>query len=115
MTLYRLIKTWSQYSRRGKEKATSFTGLLVRVLIKSVFIFEPLIPFFAAYFLNKQLKSWEQRNLITNYTVQIKRTARFSYKINVRFVLAAHQIENILNELAEPRAIVATIRLLTVE
>jgi hypothetical protein len=95
-----MIENWFQYfAHRREEKTGSFTGQLVRVLVKVVFALEPLIPIFAAYFLNRQLKSWEQKNLIINHTVQIKRTARFCYEINVRFVLGAHQLEKILDEL----------------
>ena len=95
-----MVEEWFKYSedKRNKMKG-SFTGQLVRVLLKVVFILEPLIPFFAAYFLNRQLKSWEQRGLIINRRVQVQRMARFYYKINVHFVLSAHQAENILNEL----------------
>ncbi|GEM_PF-3356578 len=95
-----MVERWFQYftHRRG-EKTGSFTGQLVRVLLKVVFVLEPLIPFFAAYFLNRQFKSWQQRNLIIKHEVKIERTARFCYKINVRFVLTVHQLENVLGEL----------------
>jgi hypothetical protein len=95
-----LIEKWFQYFKgRGEEEAGSFTGALVRVLMKIVFVLEPLIPFFVRYFLNRQLKSWKQMNLIVSPSVRIERTARFCYKIDVHFVLTTPQLENVLNEL----------------
>jgi len=81
----------------------SLTGLFVRVLVKVVFVLEPLIPVFVAYFLNKQLKSWELRGFIINRTVRVERMGRFYYKIDVHFVLTAQQLENILDELITVR------------
>ena len=99
LRLYRLIEKWFQYFRDRREEETgSFTAQLVRVLVKIVFVLEPLIPFFAGYFLNRQLKSWKQMNLIINPTVRIERTARFCYKIDVHFVLTTPQLEKVLNE-----------------
>lgn len=85
--------------KKGNKVAGSFTYLLARVLLKLVFVMEPLIPVFAAYFLNKQLKNLEAKGLIISHTVRIERMARFCYKMNVRFVFGGRQLENILNEL----------------
>ena len=99
-----MIKKWFQYSKnQGNEKPTSFTDLLVRVLLKLVFLFEPLIPVFVAYFLNRQLRSWEQRSLIVNTAVRVERIGRFYYKITVHFVLTVQQLESILDELITMR------------
>jgi hypothetical protein len=104
MGFCRLVEKWFQYSKnQGNEMTGSFTGLLVRVLVKVVFVLEPLIPVFVAYFLNRQLKSWKQRGFITDRAIRVERMGRFYYKINVHFVLTGQQLESIFDELITVR------------
>lgn len=81
----------------------SLTSLLVRVFLKVGLVLEPLIPVFVAYFLSKQLKSWQRKGFITNRAVRVERMGRFYYEINVHFVLTAQNLEGILDELITVR------------
>jgi hypothetical protein len=88
------------------EASSSFTTALFQVLIKIAFVFEPLTPFFATYFLNRQFHSWEKMNLLLNHKVRITRLERFCYRIDVHFVVKTQQVGNIIIEIA--RNIAAT-------
>ena len=87
-----------QNSPEQHQTPNSFTTLLIQLLVRFVFFLEPLIPFFAAYFLNKQLNSWKKMNLILNHKVRITRVDRFCYRIDLHLVVTTRQVGNIIIE-----------------
>jgi len=89
------------FQHKDEYASSPLTISLIRGLMKLVFILEPLIPFFAAYFLNRQLKSWEGKDLIINHKVKITRLGRFYYRIDMRFLVTPQKVGNIINELAK--------------
>jgi len=88
-------------AKQESELDVSFTILLIRVLIRLTFLFEPLIPVLARFFLNRQMKLWERRNLIAKHIVRVERLARFYYKIDMHLVLTSNELEQILSQLAK--------------
>jgi len=88
-------------STRQQEPPNSFTTALIKAFIKIAFILEPLMPFFATYFLNRQFRSWEKNNLILNHKIRITRTQSFCYDVDIHLVVSTQQIGHIIIESAK--------------
>lgn len=72
---------------------------LLPILIRLIFIFERLVPFFILHFLERALRVLKTEGSINDYRIRIIRIRKFHYKIDIRLVLTAEQAKRILNNL----------------
>lgn len=69
-----------------------FLEKIFRPIIKFSFrVFEPTLPIFLTYFLDKKLRRWEQEDLIESSKVRVERPKRYHYNINLDFSLTEKQ------------------------
>jgi hypothetical protein len=73
--------------------------LLFPILVKLLPFYERFIPVFASYFLRRILKSWKTQGLVDDYKVDIARTDKFHYKIEIGIVLTTEQVGIMLDHL----------------
>ena len=73
----------------------SFTSLIVR----AVFIFEPLAPRFISYYLGQKLEEWKEQGVISEFEVKTKRLGKFHYKIILDLDVTSEQARQLLDDL----------------
>ncbi len=75
---------------------TWLTERFAPLLMRLVFIVEPLAPRFASFFLERKLKEWKDKRLIDGYSVKTARIGKFHYKIGMDLVLTSEQARSTL-------------------
>jgi hypothetical protein len=68
----------------------------VRVLLRVVFVFEPLAPTAITVLMNRQLRGFKERGSIGNYKTKTKRLGKFHYRIEVNLDLTGMQAVHLL-------------------
>ena len=71
----------------------------VRVLLRVVFVFEPLAPTAITVLMNQQLRRFKERGAIGNYKTKTKRLGKYHYRIEVNLDLTGRQAIHLLSNL----------------
>jgi len=71
----------------------------LKVLLKAVFIFEPLAPTAITILTNRQMAKFKNRNIIGKYKTHTKRLGRFHYRIQIELDLTGPQAVHLLTNL----------------
>jgi len=71
----------------------------VRVLLRVVFVFEPLAPTAITVLMNRQLRRFKERDAIGNYKTRTKRLGKFHYRIEINLDLTGMQAVHLLANL----------------
>ena len=77
----------------------SFIGSVVRVLLRVVFVFEPLAPTAITILMNQQLHKFKEAGRIGNYKTKTKRLGKFHYRIEIDLDLTGLQAIHLLANL----------------
>jgi hypothetical protein len=70
-------------------------GLLVRV----VFVFEPLAPQAISYYLRRSLNEWKRHGLVSDYKTRVRRLGKYHYRIEIDMGVTGKQAVHILSDL----------------
>ncbi len=71
----------------------------LKVLLKAVFIFEPLAPTAITLLTNRQMVKFKSSGVIGNYKTVTKRLSKFHYRIQIELDLTGLQTVHLLNYL----------------
>ena len=71
----------------------------LRVLLRAVFILEPLAPTAITILTNRQMSRFKNRGIIGNYKTVTKRLGRFHYRIQIELDLTGPQAVHLLSNL----------------
>ena len=77
----------------------SLIGSAVRVLLRVVFVFEPLAPTAITVVVNQQLHRFKESGAIGNYKTKTKRLGKFHYRIEVDLDFTGMQAVHLLANL----------------
>jgi len=84
---------------QGESVSDSFIESTVRVLLRVVFVFEPLAPTAINRLVNQQLHRYKEAGAVGDFKTKTKRLGKFHYRIEVDLDLtgmqAAHLLANI--------------------
>ena len=84
---------------QGESVSDSFIESTVRVLLRVVFVFEPLAPTAITRLVNQQLHRYKEAGAVGDFKTKTKRLGKFHYRIEVDLDLtgmqAAHLLANI--------------------
>jgi hypothetical protein len=72
---------------------------VVRVLLRVVFVFEPLAPTAITVLMNRQLRRFKERGAIGDYKTRTKRLGKFHYRIEINLDLTGMQAVHLLGNL----------------
>ena len=70
-------------------------GLLVRI----IFVFEPLAPQAISYYLSRSLREWKRHGLVSDYKSRIRRLGKFHYMVEIDLGVSGKQAVHILSDL----------------
>lgn len=65
----------------------------------SIPVFEPMLPVFLDYYLNKKLDEWKETGAINNFRIKTSRKGKFNYRIDADFLLTEAQTKEGLMDL----------------
>jgi hypothetical protein len=71
----------------------------VRVLLRVVFVFEPLAPTAITVLMNRQLRRFRESGAIGDYKTKTKRLGKYHYRIEVDLDLTGMQAVHLLGNL----------------
>ena len=71
----------------------------IRVLLRVVFVFEPLAPTAITVLMNQQLHKFKEAGAIGNYKTKTKRLGKFHYRIEIDLDLTGMQAIHLLANL----------------
>jgi hypothetical protein len=71
----------------------------VRVLLRVVFVFEPLAPTAITILMNQQLHRFKETGTIGNYKTKTKRLGKYRYRIEIDLDLTGMQAIHLLGNL----------------
>jgi hypothetical protein len=71
----------------------------VRVLLRVVFVFEPLAPTAITILMNQQLHRFKETGTIGNYKTKTKRLGKYHYRIEIDLDLTGMQAIHLLGNL----------------
>jgi len=77
----------------------SLIEIAVRVLLRVVFVFEPLAPTAITVLMNRQLHRFKERDAIGNYKTRTRRLGKFHYRIEINLDLTGMQAVHLLANL----------------
>jgi len=83
--------------------AESFIESVVRVLLRVVFVFEPLAPTAITVLMNQQLHKYKEAGAIGNYKTKTKRLGKFHYRIEINLDVTGMQAIHLLANLFPKR------------
>ncbi|MGA2384927.1 MAG: hypothetical protein ABSG33_00150 [Candidatus Bathyarchaeia archaeon] len=72
---------------------------VIRVLLRLLFVFEPLAPTAITVLVNQQLHKFKEAGAIGDYKTKTKRLAKFHYRIEVDLDLTGMQAVHLLGNL----------------
>jgi len=72
---------------------------VVRVLLRVVFVFEPLAPTAITVLMNRQLHGFKERGAIGDYKTRTKRLGKYHYRIEINLDLTGMQAIHLLSNL----------------
>jgi len=68
----------------------------VRVLLRVVFVFEPLAPTAITVLMNRQLHGFKERGAIGDYKTRTRRLGKYHYRIEINLDLTGMQAVHLL-------------------
>jgi hypothetical protein len=71
----------------------------VRILLRVVFVFEPLAPTAITVLMNRQLHGFRERGAIGDYKTRTKRLGKYHYRIEINLDLTGMQAVHLLSNL----------------
>ncbi|MGD0643317.1 MAG: hypothetical protein ABSA75_00235 [Candidatus Bathyarchaeia archaeon] len=71
----------------------------IRVLLRVVFVFEPLAPTAITVLMNQQLHKFKDTGAIGNYKTRTKRIGKFHYRIQIDLDLTGMQAIHLMGNL----------------
>ncbi len=77
----------------------SLIGIAVRVLLRVVFVFEPLAPTAITILMNQQLHRFKETGAIGNYKTKTKRLGKYHYRIEIDLDVTGMQAIHLLANL----------------
>ncbi len=77
----------------------SLIGSAVRVLLRVVFVFEPLAPTAITILMNQQLHRFKEAGAIGNYKTKTKRLGKYHYRIEIDLDVTGMQAIHLLANL----------------
>ena len=77
----------------------SIIGSAVRVLLRVVFVFEPLAPTAITVLMNQQLHRFKEAGAIGDYKTHTKRLGKYHYSIEIDLDLTGMQAIHLLGNL----------------
>lgn len=77
----------------------SLIGSAVRVLLRVIFVFEPLAPTAITILMNQQLHRFKKAGTIGDYKTKTKRLGKFHYRIEIDLDLTGTQAIHLLANL----------------
>ena len=77
----------------------SLIGSAFRVLLRVIFVFEPLAPTAITILMNQQLHKFKDAGRIGNYKTKTKRLGKFHYRIEIDLDLTGMQAVHLLANL----------------
>jgi hypothetical protein len=83
----------------GESVSESLIGCAVRVLLRVVFVFEPLAPTAITVLMNQQLHRFKEAGAIGDYKTKTKRLGKFHYRIEINLDLTGIQAIHLLGNL----------------
>ena len=77
----------------------SFVESAIRVLMRVIFVFEPLAPRAITILVNQQLHRFKDRGAIGDYKTKTKRLGKYHYRIEINSELTGMQATHLLGNL----------------
>ena len=77
----------------------SIVGSAIRVLMRVVFVFEPLAPTAITLLMNQQLRRFKDGGIVGNYKTHTKRLGKYHYRIEINLDLTGMQAVHLLGNL----------------
>ncbi|MGA3059691.1 MAG: hypothetical protein ABSD92_04910 [Candidatus Bathyarchaeia archaeon] len=84
---------------KEESASESLIDSVVRVLLRVVFVFEPLAPTAITILMNQQLHKFKDAGRIGNYKTKTKRLGKFHYRIEIDLDLTGMQAVHLLANL----------------
>ena len=84
---------------KEESASESLIDSVVRVLLRVVFVFEPLAPTAITILMNQQLHKFKDAGRIENYKTKTKRLGKFHYRIEIDLDLTGMQAVHLLANL----------------
>ena len=72
---------------------------VIRVLLRVVFVFEPLAPTAITILINQQLHRFKESGAISEYKTKTKRLGKFHYRIEINLDLIGMQAIHLLGNI----------------
>ena len=72
---------------------------VIRVLLRVVFVFEPLAPTAITILINQQLHRFKESGAISEYKTKTKRLGKFHYRIEINLDLTGMQAIHLLGNI----------------
>ncbi len=86
-------------TREKESISESLISSSLKVLLRAVFVFEPLAPTAITLLINRQMAKFKSRGVIGNYKTVTKRLGRFHYRIQIELDLTGLQAVHLLTNL----------------
>jgi hypothetical protein len=77
----------------------SIVGSAIRVLMRVVFVFEPLAPTAITLLMNRELRRFKDGGIVGNYKTHTKRLGKYHYRIEINLDLTGIQAVHLLGNL----------------
>ena len=77
----------------------SLIGSAIRILLRVIFVFEPLAPTAITILMNQQLHRFKETGAIGEYKTKTKRLGKFHYRIEINLDLTGMQAIHLLGNL----------------
>jgi len=84
---------------KEESASESLIDSVVRVLLRVVFVFEPLAPTAITVLMNQQLHRYKEAGAIGNYKTKTKRLGKFHYRIEINLDVTGMQAIHLLANL----------------
>jgi hypothetical protein len=83
----------------GETVTEALMDSAIRVLLRVVFVFEPLAPTAITVVMNQQLHRFKESGAIANYKTKTKRLGKYHYRVTIDLDLTGKQAVHLLNNL----------------
>jgi hypothetical protein len=85
--------------REQESISESLIASSLKVLLKAVFVFEPLAPTAITILVNRQMAKFKNNGVIGKYKTATKRLGRFHYRIRIELDLTGFQAVHLLSNI----------------
>src|SRR5665647_58053 len=84
---------------REESLSDSLVESAMRVLMRVIFVFEPLAPRAITILVNQQLHRFKDKNAIGDYKTKTKRLGKYHYRIEINSELTGFQATHLLGNI----------------